>query len=96
MPVSKNKRKSGGKKKEYRMANFPKPLSMQGVDTNIMQQVVNQYKGLAQAKDNELVTFGEQVRTDMQRLIKEVPGLEDRLRVSDDGYEVMEPDDDAD
>ena len=35
-------------------------------------------------------SFQQQVQIDMNRLMEEVPGLKDRLRVSDDGYEVME------
>ena len=83
MPKSKKRR--GAK-----MAKFNKPLNIGQVDIQVMQQVVNQYKGLSQTLSAQLETFQTTVRTDMIRLIAEVPGLCDRLRVSDDGYEIME------
>ena len=73
------------------MAKFNKPISMGQVDIQVMQGVVNQYKGLSQTLSAQLETFQATLRTDLRRLIDEVPGLAERLRVSDDGYEIMEP-----
>lgn len=73
------------------MAKFPKPLNMAGADIQVMQSVVNNYKSMAQQLDAAMQEFKQQVHDDLKLLLKEVPELKPRLRVSDDGYEIMDP-----
>ena len=96
--AGKKKRKQNQPKENGAVAKWPQPTNFQAVEQQVMQSVVNNYRGLLGQMDQVLQDFKKQVMGDMTRLVAEVPGLGDRLRVSDDGYEVMEPeptDDDA-
>jgi len=90
MPMKKKQRQKHQPKKESVVAPFLKPPSMANVDMQVMQSVVNNYKSLLQQIIDQQQSFQQQVQIDMNRLMEEVPGLKDRLRISDDGYEVME------
>lgn len=73
------------------MAKFPPPLNMPGVDVQVVQQALNAVKQLLVQRESEFESFKNQLVTDLTRLREEVPGLRDRLLLSADGYEVMEP-----
>lgn len=73
------------------MAKLPRPLNMGAIDLQMAQVLVNNYKGLLTQMDKQLQEFKAQVVADLTRLRDEVPELKARLRISDDDYEIMEP-----
>jgi hypothetical protein len=74
---------------------FHKPLNGAAIDGQVYQQAINSYKSLAAQMDTRLQESQEKFKADLRLLLAEVPGLRDRLVVTEDGYEILEPDDGA-
>jgi len=86
--ASKNKRRNKQPKEEsVAVAKWPEPVNFPAIEQQVMQSVVNNYRALLGQLDQQMQAFKSQVMVDMKRLANEV-GV--TVRISDDGYEIME------